>query len=159
MKIENIVSSVQSSYQKRMLSRRIKRCSTIIKKDIRAWVETKKFPSRVITLDAPNSAMAKVTISVEELVGLFGMDVMSALLFMDDLIKANLKHDKSDLKTLLLRLEHTGCEHNTILTPQMLEGIKQNQPGVWQAYVKMQEQAEGNHFVEFGSTDSLNDEL
>lgn len=159
MKIKDIVSSVQSSYQKRMLSRRIRKCSAIIKKDIRAWVESKKFPSRVITLDAPNDAMAKVTISVEELVNLFGMDVMSALLFMDDLIKANLKADKSDLKTLLLRIEHTGCGHDTILTPQMLEDIKQNQPGVWQAYVKMQEQAESDHFVEFGSTDSLNDEL
>lgn len=153
MKINDIVSSVQSSYQKRMLSRRIRKCSAVIKKDIRAWVELKKFPSRVITLGAPNNAMVKVTISVEELVTLFGMDVMSALLFMDDLIKANLKSDKSDLKNLLLRIEHTGCSHDTILTPEMLDNIKQNQPGVWQAYVRMQAQAE------FGTTDSLKDEL
>ncbi len=87
------------------------------------------------------------------------MDVVSALLFMDDLIKANLKSDKADLRTLLLRIEHTGCVHDTILTPELLTDIKKNQPGVWQAYVNMQKQQEDDHLAEFGTTDSLNDEL
>lgn len=159
MKIKDIVSSVQSSYQKRMLSRRIRKCSAVIKKDLCAWVKDHKFPSRVITLNSPSDDKAKLTISVDELVNLFGMDVVSALLFMDDLIKANLKSDKSDLKTLLLRIKHTGCVHDTILSPEMLDNIKATQPGVWQAYVKMQKQAENEHLAEFGTTDSLNDDL
>lgn len=159
MKIRDLVSSIQSSYQKRMLSRRIRRCSTIIKKDLCAWVKDHKFPSRVITLNSPQNDRTKVTISIEELVNLYGMDVVSALLFMDDLIKANLKSDKADLRTLLLRIEHTGCEHNTILTPELLADIKKNQPGVWQAYINIQKQQEDDHLAEFGTTDSLNDDL
>ena len=142
-----------------MLALRIRNCSKAIKNDIRAWKKENKSPMREIVLEAPDKSGASVKISVQELVEVYGMDVLSALLFMDDLIKANLKADKSDLRDLLLSLKGMGCVNKTTFTPKMLEKIKAEQPELWKEYMKLQAQEEKERQEKTGNTDPLNDEL
>lgn len=159
MKVSEFLTDIKSIYLKKMVALRICNCSKAIKNDIRAWKKENRFPMREIVLEAPDNSGVSVKISVQELAEVYGMDVLSALLFMDDLIKANLKADKSDLRCLLLNLKGMGCVNKTVFTPKMLEKIKAEQPELWKEYMKLQAQEEKERQEKAGNTDPLNEDL
>lgn len=158
MKIKDTLSPVLSLKDKYILAYRIRKCSDMIKADIREWKETNEFPTRVVVLESPIAATGNITISMEDLVEIYGLDVIDAFIFMDDLLKATTKDDKKDLTELLGRLKSSGCIHDGNVTDALLEQIKTQQPGVWAAYQKLLNEEERKTKAN-GEDDPLNDDI
>ncbi len=158
MKIKDILSPVLSLKDKYILAYRIRKCSDMIKADIREWKETNEFPTRVVVLESPIASTGNMTISMEDLTGIYGLDVLDAFIFMDNLLKATTKNDKKELTELLSRLKSTGCIHDGNVTDALLEQIKVQQPGVWAAYQKLLNEEDSKTKAN-GDDDPLNDDI
>ena len=158
MKIKDTLSPVLSLKDKYILAYRIRKCSDMIKSDIKEWKETNEFPTRIVVLESPITATGNITISMEDLTGIYGLDIIDAFIFMDDLLKATTKDDKKELTELLGRLKSTGCIHDGNVTDALLEQIKAQQPGVWAAYQKLLAEEECKTKAN-GADDPLNDEI
>lgn len=158
MKIKDILSSVRSLKDKYILAYRIRKCSDMIKADIRAWKETNEFPTRVVVLEFPIASTGNMTISMEDLTGIYGLDVLDAFIFMDDILMATTKNDKKELAELLGRLKSTGCIHDGNVTDALLDHIKVQQPGVWDAYQRLLNEEESKTKAN-DDDDPLNDDI
>ena len=137
MKIKDIINPILSVKDKYMLAARIRKANPAIRNAIRRWKEDGATPTFRYSISAPGSKGAPTSISVQELVDLYEMDTLDAFLFIDSLMKADLKEDKRELSELLGQIQSVGCVHNGNVTDELLEHIRTTQPGVWEAYQKL----------------------
>jgi hypothetical protein len=158
MKIKDIINPLLSVKDKYLLAYRIRKCTDEIKSDIRVWKESGEIPDRTIVLSSPGSNSSSLLLSMQDLTKLYGLDILEAFIFMDDAIRANSKEDKKALKELLGRLKSSGCIHNGNITPKLLEQIKINQPGVWEAYQKLLAEEKASR-VQVELENPLNDDI
>lgn len=158
MKIKEILSPLMSLKDKYYYAIRLRQCLPVIREDIKEWKETGEFPTRSVDVGAPGDPSLSVNISMEDLMETYHLDTLDAFIFMDDLIKATTRKDKRSLVDLLGRLKSTGCVHNGNVTPELLEDIRKNQPGLWAAYQKLLNQEEAKA-IEAETNDVLNDEF
>lgn len=158
MKIKDILNPLMSLKDKYYYAARIRKCTDLIKGDIRRWKETGEFPTRSIDVESPVHGGGRVNISMEDLIEIYHLDTLDAFIYMDDLLKATTNPDKTELVELLGRLKSTGCVHNGNVTPELLEQIRREQPGVWAAYERLLAQEE-DALKEIEAQDPLNDDV
>ena len=154
MKIKELIESIRikNETEKAALARRIKNCSPLIRKAITRLTKEGELDPVSITVDYPEGD-GYIVISSLELVQNFGMTEMEALLFVDAILKANKKKDKSELFLLLGRLtdgEHVPSEP---LSESMMEKIKTDNPQVWEEYIRICDEEQRKHAI---STSELN---
>ena len=133
MKIKDLLNSVDSLNTKIKIANRIKKCSPRIRLAITQLYRDKIIPKIELGIQSPDG-MGYMEISSFDLVNLYGMENLSALLFLDDLYKANLKADKKDLHNLLGMLSNGKHQSNMIVSEELLEQVRQNSPDVWESY-------------------------
>ncbi|MDE7135096.1 MAG: hypothetical protein K2N91_00535 [Muribaculaceae bacterium] len=136
MKIKDIINKNWNFKTRLLIARRISKCTTLIKRDIAAWKRDRMVPERALSLQI--NGVENMRISVHELMDTYGMDPLSAMLFFDDLIKANNNEDKTQMVNLVERLQSGGRRKSLAMTPDMLENIKNNQPELWREYERLQ---------------------
>lgn len=140
-----------------LLANRVHNCNKVIRADIRRWKESGEAPTRSITIITP-SGDKSLTLSMSDLTEIYGFDTLSAFIFMDSLFKANAKTDKCELRALLSQLKGSRCVHRMEVTPELLEQVRVNQPGVWAQYQKLVT-AENARLAQLAELDVLNEEL
>lgn len=133
MKIKEIISSIENIKTRLYVAYRINNCLPVIKSAIKQLYATNELPFIKLGIESPDQNEF-VEISSNELVDLYGMDNLSALLFLDDLQKANLKKDKTDLCNLLDRFSFGKNQTRMKVTDEMLEDVRNNSPEVWKVY-------------------------
>lgn len=133
MKIKDIITSLDNVKSKVHVAYRINKCSSEIKQAISQLYKDKVLPLVELGIEAPDG-MGYIEVSSYDLVNLYGMEELSALLFLDELNKANLKSNKTDLRNLLGVL--TSGKHQTrmVVTEDLLEHVQKNSPDVWESY-------------------------
>lgn len=138
MKIKDIITSLDNVKSKVHVAYRINKCSSEIKQAISQLYKDKVLPLVELGIEAPDG-MGYIEVSSYDLVNLYGMEELSALLFLDELNKANLKSDKTDLRNLLGVL--TSGKHQTrmAVTEDLLEHVQKNSPDVWESYQEIVE--------------------
>lgn len=140
MQIKDIINKNWNFKTRLLIARRILRCSNPIKRDIATWKRDGTVPNRSLSLEV--NGVENMRLSVHDLTDTYGMDPLSAFLFFDDLIKANLMEDKTRLVNLVQRLQNGARKKSLAMTPDMLENIKTNQPELWQEYENLQKNEE-----------------
>lgn len=159
MKIKDILSNISNVGLKAVFASRIRNSNPIIKKAIVDFHEKGSFePINYGILT--NNSLGVVRISTTELQELYGMKPLEALLFIDAIVKADSNSDKSDLINLLQSLVAGRHHGGPVVTPQMLENIKANNPKVWTHYQTLCENAkeeEESAIVEMNN--NLNEEI
>lgn len=145
MKIKDIINKNWNFKTRMLIARRISRCSNLIKRDIATWKRDGIVPNRILSLQV--NGVENMRLSVHELIDTYGMDALSAMLFFDDLIKANLLEDKTQLVNLAQRLQNGARKKSLVMTPDMLQSIKNNQPELWQEYENLQKKEESQSGV------------
>lgn len=136
MKIKDIISSIESMKERVYTAYRIYRSEPYIKNAISRLYEEESLPQVTIELEDPNETGC-LRLDTIELTELYGMKDLQALLFLDSVLKANKKEDKTDLYNLLGIL--TAGQHKTRfeITDEMREHVRANNPGVWAEYLKI----------------------
>lgn len=159
MKIKELIESmrIKNETEKAVLARRIKNCSPLIRKAITRFTKEGEFDSVSITVDYPEGD-GYIVISSLELVQNYGMTEMEALLFMDAVLKADKKKDKSELSLLLGRL--SGGEHipSEPLSECMMEKIRTDNPLVWEEYMKICDEEQRKHVISNSELNALMEE-
>lgn len=148
MKIKDIISSIESMKERVYTAYRIYRSESLIKKAISRLYEEESLPQVTIELEDPDETRC-LRLDTMELKELYGMKDLQALLFLDSVLKANKKDDKTDLYNLLGML--TAGQHKTQfeITDEMREHVRANNPGVWAEYQKIRgEQEQRNKAME-----------
>lgn len=148
MKIIDVTSSIESMKERTYTAYRIYRSEPHIKKAISILYKEESLPQVTIELEDPNETRC-LRLDTIELKELFGMKDLQALLFLDSVLKANKKEDKTDLSNLLRML--TAGQHKTQfeITDEMREHVRANNPGVWAEYQKIRgEQEQRNKAME-----------
>lgn len=140
MKIKDIINKNWNFKTRLLIAHRISRCTTLIKRDIAVWKRDRMVPERILSLQV--DGVENMRLSVHELIDTYGMDPLSAMLFFDDLIKANNNEDKTQMVNLVERLQSGARRKSLAMTPDMLENIKNNQPELWSEYEKLQKNEE-----------------
>lgn len=138
MKIKDIITSLDNVKSKVHLAYRINRCSPEIKKAIVQLYKDKVLPLVELGIAAPDG-MGYVEVSSYDLVNLYGMEELAALLFLDELNKANSKSDKTDLRNLLGALSAGKHQTRMVVTDDLLEHVQKNSPDVWKSYQEIVE--------------------
>ena len=139
MKTKEILNSVESFKSKVYLAHRIKRCSPQIREAIVKWSKERSMP--LIELGIKSSeGDAFMVISSDDLVNLYGMEQLQALLFLDDLHRANQKDDKSELMGLLGMLQAGKKVSKMIVSDEILATVREKDPEVWIEYEKIVQQ-------------------
>ena len=133
MKIKDLLNSVDSLNTRFKIANRVKKCSTRIRMAIAQLYRDKILPKIELGIQSPDGT-GYMEISSFDLVNLYGMENLSALLFLDDLYKANLRADKKDLHNLLGMLSNGKHQSNMVVTEELLEQVRQNSPDVWESY-------------------------
>lgn len=138
MKIKELLDflRIKNEKEKVMAARRIKNCSPLIKKAIAHFTEKGELNPVSISVDYPNGE-GYIVISSMDLVQHFGMNEMEALLFMDAVLKADKKTDKSELSLLLGRLSIGEHVCSGPVPESMMEEIRINNPSVWKEYQRI----------------------
>lgn len=136
MKIKDILNNNWSFKTRLLIARRFMTCSNLMKREITNWKHTGVISDRKLSLQV--NGVENMTISVLELVNIYGMDPLTAMLYFDDLIKANNNEDKTQLINLIERLQNGRWKKSLTMTPNMLEYIKNNQPKLWSEYQRLQ---------------------
>ena len=151
MKIKDIISSLDNVKSKVHVAYRINRCSPVIKQAIAQLYTDRFMPLVELGIEAPDG-MGYVEISSYDLVNLYGMEELAALLFLDDLDKANLNNDKTDLRNLLSVLSVGKHQTRMVFSEELLQHVQQNSPDVWENYLQIvekenaiTEEMEGNY--------------
>lgn len=141
MKIKDIISSIESMKERVYTAYRIYRSEPYIKNAISRLYEEESLPQVTIELEDPNETGC-LRLDTIELTELYGMKDLQALLFLDSVLKANKKEDKTDLYNLLGIL--TAGQHKTRfeITDEMREHVRANNPGVWAEYLKIRGEQE-----------------
>lgn len=142
MQISNILNKNWSLRTRLAIARKLRTCSQVMKRDITNWKRTGIVTDRRLSLMV--NGREQMSLSVGELINIYGMDPLTAMLFFDDLIKANLKDDKADLINLLDRLKAGRPSKHLHLTPEMRRNIKENQPELWEEYQKIHQAIEAD---------------
>jgi len=157
MKIKELLEFFRVKKEKVMAARRIKNCSSLIKKAIAHFTEKGELDPVSISVDYPNGE-GYIVISSMDLVQHFGMSEMEALLFMDAVLKADKKTDKSELSLLLGRLSVGEHLHSGPVPEAMMEKIKNNNPIVWKEYQRICEEEQKKHGISNEETNALMEE-
>lgn len=141
MKIIDVTSSIESMKERTYTAYRIYRSEPHIKKAISKLYEEESLPQVTIELEDPNETRC-LRLDTIELKELYGMKDLQALLFLDRVLKANKKEDKTDLYNLLGML--TAGQHKTRfeITDEMREHVRANHPSVWAEYLKIRGERE-----------------
>ncbi len=153
MKIRDLLNNRWSFNTRLIIARRIIRCSPVIKRDIARWKRTGIIPDRILPLMI--NGMEQMTISTDQLVKIYGMDPLSAMLFLDDLIKANKDPDKTALINLVQRLQNGRKSKCLRMSKGMLDKIRVTQPLLWAEYQRLKQRVDAdtkNHTEEFADT-------
>lgn len=138
MKIKHIIQTIQTWKEKCLVAFRIYTCTPEIKKAIKIWIEKEDLP--MVEIKVSDMKQHELIISAHELVNLYGYKELPALLMLDDLIKANSDSNKTRLIELLSTLIAGKHKHsNGSITPELLDQIRQTQPGIWKEYEKISE--------------------
>ncbi|MBR5237696.1 MAG: hypothetical protein IKV26_03185 [Paludibacteraceae bacterium] len=135
MKIKDILESIDSVKTKICVAYRIFYSTPKIKKAIKQWKAYGDLP--VIRVTVETSEENFIEISSYDLLNKYGFDELSALLMLDDIEKAQEKQDKEKLNDLLAFLVRGKHEVRTIVSQELLEQIKKNNPEVWDEYQKL----------------------
>ena len=141
MKIKDIISSVESLKERVYTAYRIYRSEPMIKKAISRLYEEESLPQVTIELEDPDETGCLRLDSIE-LAELNGMTDLQTLFFLDSVLKANKKEDKTELYNLLESLsvgQHKTCFE---ITDDILEQVRINNPGVWAEYKKIRNERE-----------------
>ena len=133
MKIKDLLNSVDGLNTRFKIAHRIKKCSPRIRMAISQLYRDKILPKIELGIQSPDG-IGYMEISSYDLVNLYGMENLSALLFLDDLYKANLKTDKRELYNLLGMLSNGRHQSNMVVTEEILEQVRQTSPNVWESY-------------------------
>lgn len=136
MKVKDILNNKWSLNTKFIIARKLVACSNLMKREIVNWKRTGSIPDRKLSLQVNDVEL--ITISILDLVSIYGMDPLTAMLFFDDLIKANINDNKTQLINLIERLQNGRHKKSLTMTPDMLENIKSNQPELWNEYERLQ---------------------
>lgn len=135
MKITDLINKKWSFKTRCIIARRILQCSNATKQDIVSWKKTGNPPDRFLSLEI--DGVEEMTLSIHELIDTYGMDPLTAMLFFDDLVKANLKDDKTDLINLIERLQNGAHRKTLTISREMLDDIKANQPELWAEFERL----------------------
>lgn len=133
MKIKDIISSLDDLKSKVHVAYRINKCSPYIKQAIVQLYKDGVLPLVELGIQSPNGG-EYMEISSYDLVNLYGMEDLAALLFLDDLEKANSKTDKTDLRNLLSALSSGKHQTRMVISEELLEHIQNNSPDIWKNY-------------------------
>ena len=136
MKIKDIISPIESLKERIYTACRIYRSEPMIKKAITRLYEEESLPQVTIELEDPNETGCLRLDSIE-LTELYGMTDLQALLFLDSVLKADKKEEKTELYNLLGIL--SAGKHKTYfeITDDILNLVRTNHPGVWAEYQKI----------------------
>lgn len=141
MKIKDIISSIESMKERVYTAYRIYRSEPLIKKAISRLYEEESLPQVTIELEDPNETRC-LRLDTMELKELYGMKDLQALLFLDSVLKADKKEDKTDLHNLLGMLPAGQHKTRFEITDEMREHVRANNPGVWAEYLKIRSERE-----------------
>lgn len=136
MKIKDIVKDIEPIWLKVYTAHRIYRSEPRIKEAIAEWHEDRSLPDITLGMMSPQEE-GYASISVQELVGIYGMKELDALLFLDSLAKATKKDNKTELDRLLGTLSTGKHKTNFVITEAMLEQVRKDSPEVWAEYQKL----------------------
>lgn len=141
MKIKDIISPIESLKERIYTAYRIYRSEPLIKKRIAQLHEEETLPQVTIEIETPDEARCLRLDSIE-LKELYGMTDLQVLFFLDSVLKADKKEDKTDLYNLLRIL--TAGQHRTRfeITDEMREHVRTNNPVVWAEYQKIRGERE-----------------
>ncbi len=142
MTIKEIVATVESVKLKARLGVRIFHCSTTIKKAIVRLMLDEDFQDLTIGVDYLDGRYVKF--SSYELVRVYGMKKLQALLFIDALQKANIQKDKTRLDRLLTTLVAGKHRQGLRITTEMMERVRNNEAEVWAEYQKLKKITSGH---------------
>lgn len=159
MKIKELIESIRikNETEKAALARRIKNCSPLIRKAITRLTKEGEFDSVSITVDYPDGD-GYIVISSLELIQNYGMTEMEALLFMDAVLKADKKMDKTELSLLLGRLSDGKHVSSGPLPDAMMEKIRTDNPLVWEEYLKICDEEQKRHAISSNELNALMEE-
>lgn len=135
MKIKDLIESIGSMKNKIYIASRIFNCSSEIKEAIKTWKNDEYFPVVKILVEAENEA--ELVISSYDLVNLYGYDELTALLMLDDIKKAQEKHDKERLNRILTFLVSGKHITKTTDITKLMKNVEMNNPEVWDEYQKL----------------------
>lgn len=138
MKIKDIITSLGNVKSKVHIAYRINKCSPQIKQAIAQLYKDRVLPKIEMGIQSPDGN-GYFEVSLSDLVSLYGMDDLAALLFLDDLDKANAKSDKTDLWNLLGMLSIGKHQSRMVVTDELLEYVQKSAPDVWDSYQKIVE--------------------
>ena len=139
MKIKDIKQTYADIRAKIHAAIRIYNCTPEIKKAIKKWKNDGCLPQITISLENGNK---QANISSTELVEIYGLSELNALLMLDELVKAQRNGDKNRLSQLLRSLIAGRHVQGFTVTDEMLEGIKKNSPDVWKEYERLSKKVE-----------------
>ena len=138
MKIKDIITSLGNVKSKVHIAYRINKCSPQIKQAIAQLYKDRVLPKIEMGIQSPDGN-GYFEVSLSDLVSLYGMDDLAALLFLDDLDKANAKSDKTDLWNLLGMLSIGKHQSRMVVTDELLEYVQKSAPDVWDSYQEIVE--------------------
>jgi hypothetical protein len=142
MKIKDIIESIESIKNKMLVAYRIFCCDKDIKNAIKYWKSENELPS--LSVDIENEDEQFITISVNDLVHLYGFEELSAFLTLDDIRRASRSKNYERLDQLLAFLTYGKHEVRTKVSEELLEHIQNNTPEVWEEYQKICKKVEGD---------------
>lgn len=142
MKIKDIIESIESIKNKMLVAYRIYCCDKDIKNAIKYWKSENELPS--LSVDIENEDEQFITISVNDLVNLYGFEELAAFLTLDDIKKASSSKNYERLDQLLAFLTYGKHEVRTKVSEELLEHIQNNTPKVWEEYQKICKKVEGD---------------
>lgn len=159
MKIKDILDNISNIRHKAIYAKCIRNSNPIIKNAIVDFHLKGSFEPITYGIKT-NNVLGILSISTTDLQKLYGMKPLEALLFLDAIVKADSNSDKTQLINLLQSLVSGKHRGGPIVTPQMLETIKETNPEVWTHYKTISENAqkEETEAIEEMNT-NLNEEL
>lgn len=139
MKIRDIIEPINGRDDKVRVAYRIYKCSDEVKVAIKEWKEDGCIPEMSLRISASDDNEA--TLSLKDLVQLYGFGELDALLWFDSLYKAKKADNKVKQREMYLYLIY-GSRHAKFEVPDaMLEHFKTNNPEAWGEYEKISENA------------------
>lgn len=133
MKINDLLKNITNSTQKAIYAKRIRNCSPKLQKKIVEFYTKGTYTPFQYGINTMTNLGVR-SINTTELQELYGMKPLEALFFIDALEKADSLEDKTNLISLLQSLVAGKHRGGPVVTQEMLDKVKENQPEVWAHY-------------------------
>lgn len=159
MKIKEIVSVLTGDASRSKLALRISRCQPVIRKAFRKWREEEVLPLVQLAFETPDGK-GYLELSSRELVEVYDMKEFQALLFLDELLKADQEKDVPRFKALLDMLQAGAHRPASVVSEETKAYIQKNNPEAWAYYQQLcARQAEQDQEEEQAGRMALEEEL